>query len=87
MTVMEHLKAAGFDIENAQFRYGNGQAECEKVLIETKEGSDSYGPLLIVKARAYVYWSDGTNRPYPEFGWDGEEKGYSVTACLRGDAA
>ena len=32
-------------------------------------------------------WSDGGEHPYPEFGWDGAEKGYTITAYLRGEVA
>ena len=52
MTVMEHLKAAGYDIDKAMHLYGDGHAECERIDIRTTRGSDSGGPLTIVKARA-----------------------------------
>lgn len=87
MTVMEHLKAAGFDIDKAMHLYGDGHAECERIDIRTTRGSDSGGLLTIVEARAYVMWSDGGEHPYPKFGWDGAEKGYTVTAYLRGEVA
>lgn len=87
MTVMEHLKAAGFDIENAKHIYGDGHAECDRIEIRTSRGSDGYDPLIIVEARAIVKWSDGGERPYPEFGWDGQKLGYNVTAYLVGEVA
>lgn len=85
MTVMEHLKAAGFDIDKALHLYGDGRAECERINIRTTHGSDSGGPLTIVKAKAYVKWTDGCERPYPDYGWSGEEDGHIVTAYLRGE--
>lgn len=86
MTVMEHLKAAGFDIEHAEHCYGNGAAECEEVEIDVKKCRASYHEILIVTARAIVPWTDGSMRPYPD-GWGGADSGYTVTAYLRGDVA
>lgn len=73
MTVLEHMKAAGYDPAkawNAASLTGHGTMECESVSLRTwKCRPDAYGDLMVaVEAVARVPCTDGTLAPYPS-GW------------------
>ena len=70
MTVLERLKAAGYDPAMSLFpdNIGNaGSMECERVQIRTffcrpRENEAAIG----VTATAMTHFSDGSTRPYPD---------------------
>ena len=72
MTVLERLKAAGYDPAVSLFpdSIGNaGSMECERIQIRTffcrpRENEAAIG----VTATAMTHFSDGSTRPYPD-GW------------------
>ena len=72
MTVLERLKAAGYDPAVSLFpdSIGNaGSMECERIQIRTffcrpRENKAAIG----VTATAMTHFSDGSTRPYPD-GW------------------
>lgn len=72
MTVLERLKAAGYDPAMSLFpdNIGNaGSMECERIQIRTffcrpRENEAAIG----VTAIAMTHFSDGSTRPYPD-GW------------------
>lgn len=73
MTVLEHLKAAGYDPErawNAARLTSQGTMECERIEIRTWECRPECRDLMTaVEGTAVVLFSDGTMKPYPS-GWD-----------------
>lgn len=88
MTVLERLKAAGYDPAVSLFpdSIGNaGSMECERVQIRTffcrpRENEAAIG----VTATAMTHFSDGSTRPYPD-GWPRSLEA-SVTLYFAGDA-
>ena len=72
MTVLERLKAAGYDPAVSLFpdSIGNaGSMECERIQIRTffcrpRENEAAIG----VTATAMTHFSDGSTRPYPDAG-------------------
>ena len=88
MTVLERLKAAGYDPAVSLFpdSIGNaGSMECERIQIRTffcrpRENEAAIG----VTATAMTHFSDGSTRPYPD-GWPRSLEA-SVTLYFAGDA-
>lgn len=88
MTVLERLKAAGYDPAVSMFPDSIGKAgsmECERVQIRTffcrpRENEAAIG----VTATAMTHFSDGSTRPYPD-GWPRSLEA-SVTLYFSGDA-
>lgn len=88
MTVLERLKAAGYDPAMSLFpdRIGKaGSMECERIQIRTffcrpRENEAAIG----VTATAMTHFSDGSTRPYPD-GWPRSLEA-SVTLYFAGDA-
>ena len=88
MTVLERLKAAGYDPAVSLFpdSIGNaGSMECERIQIRTffcrpRENEAAIG----VTATAMTHFSDGSTRPYPD-GWP-RSLDASVTLYFAGDA-
>lgn len=88
MTVLERLKAAGYDPDVSLFpdNIGNaGSMECERIQIRTffcrpRENEAAIG----VTATAMTHFSDGSTRPYPD-GWPRSLEA-SVTLYFAGDA-
>ena len=88
MTVLERLKAAGYDPAMSLFpdSIGNaGSMECERIQIRTffcrpRENEAAIG----VTATAMTHFSDGSTRPYPD-GWP-RSLDASVTLYFAGDA-
>lgn len=88
MTVLERLKAAGYDPAVSLFpdSIGNaGSMECERIQIRTffcrpRENEAAIG----VTATAMAHFSDGSTRPYPD-GWPRSLEA-SVTLYFAGDA-
>ena len=88
MTVLERLKAAGYDPAVSLFpdSIGNaGSMECERIQIRTffcrpRENEAAIG----VTAIAMTHFSDGSTRPYPD-GWPRSLEA-SVTLYFAGDA-
>lgn len=88
MTVLERLKAAGYDPAVSLFPDSIGNAdsmECERIQIRTffcrpRENEAAIG----VTATAMTHFSDGSTRPYPD-GWPRSLEA-SVTLYFAGDA-
>lgn len=75
MTVLDHMKAAGYDPNAAHNaddlrRMGAGTMECESIQLRTFRCRPYQyeGEMLAVEATAMVPFTDGTQRPYPD-GW------------------
>ena len=75
MTVLDHMKAAGYDPNAARNaddlrRMGAGTMECESIQLRTFRCRPYQyeGEMLAVEATAMVPFTDGTQRPYPD-GW------------------
>lgn len=85
MTVLEHLKAAGFDPLLAVSQNGLGTAQCDG--IETRTFAcipQSDGKWAVaVEAAGKVDWSDGSHRGYPA-GWP-QSSEYRVTLYIPWD--
>lgn len=88
MTVLERLKAAGYDPAVSLFPdsiRNTGSMECERIQIRTffcrpRENEAAIG----VTATAMTHFSDGSTRPYPD-GWPRSLEA-SVTLYFAGDA-
>lgn len=82
MTVLDHLKATGFDPLLAVSQIGKGTAECDE--IETRTfACIPYcdGELMLaVEAAGKVIWTDGVCRSYPA-GWSHSDE-YRVTIYI-----
>lgn len=75
MTVLDHMKAAGYDPNAAHNaddlrRMEAGTMECESIQLRTFRCRPYQyeGEMLAVEATAMVPFTDGTQRPYPD-GW------------------
>ena len=75
MTVLDHMKAAGYDPNAARNaddlrRMVAGTMECESIQLRTFSCRPYQyeGEMLAVEATAIVPFTDGTQRPYPD-GW------------------
>lgn len=72
MTVLDHMKAAGYDPNAARNaddlrRMGAGTMECESIQLRTFRCRPYQyeGEMLAVEATAIVPFTDGTQRPLP----------------------
>ena len=86
-TVLEHLKAAGFDPDLAATLRGTGDGRCEDVEIEKIRicRPTCAEAQILVEAAGKVSWSDGTLRAYPRYGgWKGSQQ-YCVTMYFKLD--
>ena len=88
MTVLEHMKAAGYDPNAARNaddlrRTGAGTMECESVQLRTFRCRPyQYEPeMLAVEATAMVPFTDGGLHPYPD-GWPHSIEAHAL-ACFR----
>ena len=87
MTVLERLKAAGYDPALSLYPDSvgsSGSMECERIEIRTFRCRPSeFREALGVTATAFTHFSDGSERPYPE-GW---QNGDAARVTLFFDAA
>ena len=86
-TVMEQLKAAGFDPDLAATIRGAGNGRCDGIEISRISlcRPDCIEEQVMVQAAGKVDWSDGTHRAFPSSGgWKGSEQ-YCVTMFFRLD--
>lgn len=70
MTVLERLKAAGYDPAKAITHYltaGTGEMECARIAINTFRGLPLERNILVVTATAFTVLPDGSYGLYPEY--------------------
>ena len=70
MTVLERLKAAGYDPAKAITQHltaGTGEMECARIVINTFRGLPFERNILVVAATAFTVLPDGSYGPYPEY--------------------
>ena len=70
MTVLERLKAAGYDPAKAITHYltaGTGEMECARIAINAFRGLPLERNILVVTSTAFTVLPDGSYGLYPEY--------------------